>query len=203
MSSLPPPYQRLQIDQLSDYTRERLRNIAQVAALGPIAGRDNIGGELGWVLLGLAIIGINVFLAIGHPSGEWERFTLQSLIGVPFVVWGGNKLLRRYRAGIPTFLHALPAYFIGVDGNHVVFWSWASASAITLTDRYLNGVFLGTNVSIEFGDRSLTVSAANHESAQRLAAQYGRLRDQARAQADQGSWHALEGADLLPSGAAV
>lgn len=198
MSGLPPPYQRLEIDTLSQHTRDRLRAIAQLATTGPIVGRDNIGGELGWVLLGLAITSINMLLAFGHPSGAWERFMLQSLIGVPFMVWGGRKLLRRYRAGIPTFLHALPAYFIGLDGNHVVFWSWASASTITLTDRYLNGVFMGTNVSVDFGDRSLTVASANRESAGLLAVEYGAFRDRARAHAEAGRWRELDGADVLP-----
>lgn len=195
---LPPAVQRLQLVELPEDVVKRLRALAVRARReGILLAKDNLGGALVPGLLGLVIAGLN----------GWQAVSARNVVALLAALAIGGSLVglsawlvhRRMRRSAGTFLQPTGAYFVRADGGEATIYSWVSLRRVQLVEERLNGVYIGTNVEMDFGGEPLVIAAADLATAMSLRRRYEALGEAARDAAARGAWATLEGADLLDS----
>jgi tRNA A-37 threonylcarbamoyl transferase component Bud32 len=193
---LPPAMQKLKLVEQPEVVVKRLRALAVRARReGILLGTDNLGGVLVPGLLGLVIGGLNGWQAVAAKN--MTALLAAVAIGGGLVGLSAWLVHRRLRRSAGTFLQPTGAYFVRADGGEATLYSWVSLRRVQLVEERLNGVYIGTNVEMDFGGEPLVIAAADLATAMNLRRRYEALGEAAREAAARGAWATLEGADLL------
>jgi hypothetical protein len=193
---LPPAVQRLRLAELPDATVNRLRALAVRARReGRLLANDNLGGVLVPGLLGVVFAGLNGWQAVA--ARNVGAFLGALAVGGGLVGLSVWLVRRRMRRSAGTFLQPTGAYFVRADGGEATIYSWVSLRGVRLVEERLNGVYIGTNVEMDFGGEPLVIAAADLATAMGLHRKYSALGEAAREAASRGAWATLEGADLV------
>jgi tRNA A-37 threonylcarbamoyl transferase component Bud32 len=193
---LPPAVQRLKLASEPEDVVKRLRALAVRARReGILLANDNLGGALVPGLLGLVFAGLNGWLAVS--ASNYKALLGAVVIGGGLVGVSVWLVHRRTRRSVGTFLQPTGAYFVRADGGEATLYSWVSLRRVQLVEERMNGVYIGTNVEMDFGGEPLVIKAADLSIAIGLRKKYEALGEAAREAATRGAWSTLECADLL------
>jgi hypothetical protein len=162
---------------------------------GRYVANDNLGGELVPALIGVLVLGLNGWLAIS--AGRYIKLVPIALVSAPFFLVTWYLIRRRARSKLGTFMQTTGAYFVAADGADVALYSWASLRGVQLVNQRFNGVYMGTNVVLDFGGTTLAITARDAASAHTFSLEYERHGELAREALARDAWGELEGADLV------
>ncbi len=193
---LPPAVQHLTLEEVTDDTRAKLRALAVRARReGLLFAGDNLGGALAPGVLGVFYLLVITWIAISQ--GRYDLIARAGVVVAGLVLLSVWLVRRRQRKTVGTYLQPTEAYFVRADGGTVELYSWASLRGVRLVEKRLNGMYVGTNVEMDFGGTPLVIAAQDLAGAMDLRRTYEAQGEAARRAVERGAWATLEGANLV------
>lgn len=201
-------YRKLEEKDVTSDQRARLLSAAKVNGHVSAVSQGNLGGEVAFLLVGaLLLLGGIGILAIDTSGATW-REPAAIAAGAALLIWSVLRLVKRSQSSLGTFTLATDAYYITCDAGTLSVWSWAACTDTKVTHFFKNGMYNGTQLECTFAGKPLFFGDRVSDQSQSVAVVAAQSKvfsdalrriSTAKARAAAGSWHSLEGADLLPS----